>query len=306
MHKVIIIGSGPAGLTAAVYAARAELEPLVLMGPQPGGQLMWTADVENFPGFPKGINGPELMQNMIKQAEGFGAKLVYQEAEEVDFSKPPYTVKTASDKYQGQAVIVATGASAKWLGLESEEKLKGKGVSACATCDGAFFKDKKVFVVGGGDAALEEANFLTKFAISVTVLIRGDQLRASKIMQERAKNNPKVEIISNTEVVEVLGDEKMTGLKIINNQTKETSEVEGDGLFVAIGHKPNTDIFKGQLKFGEKDYLSNEDCCTAETSKPGIFIAGDVFDYKYRQAITAAGYGCMAAIDAERYLAHHV
>lgn len=304
VHKVIIIGSGPAGLTAAIYTARAELEPIVLAGAQPGGQLMITSEVENYPGFPKGITGPELMQNMIEQAERFKTKMVYENATEVDFSKSPYIIKTDKHTYKAEAVIIATGASARWLGIESEEKLKGKGVSACATCDGAFFKDKKVYVVGGGDSAMEEASFLTKFASSITVLVRKDALRASKIMQERAENNPKIDFMWNTEVKEVLGDTKMTGLKLLNNKTNETSEVTGDGLFVAIGHKPNTDIFTDHLEVGKGGYLVNNSPENAATNVPGVFIAGDVFDFTYRQAITAAGYGCMAAIDAERYLAH--
>ncbi len=305
IHDVIIIGSGPAGLTAAIYAARAELSPIVLAGAEPGGQLMTTTDVENFPGFPEGITGPDLMSNMIKQAERFNTKLIYESATEVDFSKQPFTIKTDSKTLQAKAVIIATGAVARWLGLESEEKYKGKGVSACATCDGAFFKDKKVFVVGGGDSAMEEANFLTKFASSVTVVVRKDVLKASKIMQERAENNPKIDFMWHSEVVEVLGDDaKMTGLKIKNNQTDEVTEVEGGGLFLAIGHKPNTGIFKDLLETNASGYIINDNPANSKTKIPGVFIAGDVFDYSYRQAITAAGYGCMAAIDAEKYLAH--
>ncbi len=304
VRELIIIGSGPAGLTAAVYAARAELKPLVLAGATPGGQLMLTSEVENFPGFPEGIAGPELMQNMMAQAKRFGADLKYENVTSVDFSSKPLKVMTASATYQAKAVIVAAGAESKWLGLDSETRLRGRGVSSCATCDGAFFKDKKVFVVGGGDSAMEEATFITKFASSVTVLHRGDKetMKASKIMQERAMNNPKISFMFHTEVADVLGEDKVTGLRLKNNQTGEESEVEADGLFIAIGHKPNTDIFKQTLDVDHVGYLKwNGE--TSATNIEGVFIAGDVFDYRYRQAITAAGFGCMAALDAERYLA---
>lgn len=301
IHNLLIIGSGPAGLTAAIYAARAELKPVVVAGKTPGGQLMLTTEVENFPGFEHGIMGPDLMQNMTKQAERFGAQFIYEDATAVDFTQTPYTIKTGTQSLQAKSVIVATGASSKWLGLESEAKLRGRGVSSCATCDGAFFRNKKVFIIGGGDSAMEEANFLTRFATSVTVIHRRDTLSASKIMQERAKNNPKIDFLWNSEVVEVLGDKVVTGVKVKNTQTGETSEHAGDGLFVAIGHAPNTDIFKQFLDVDEKGYLKVMDFTKSKI--PGVFIAGDVFDYRYRQAITAAGFGCMAALDAEKYLA---
>lgn len=301
IHKLIIIGSGPAGLTAAIYAARAELKPIVIAGKTPGGQLMLTTDVENFPGFEHGIMGPDLMQNMTKQAQRFGATILNEDATQVDFNQAPYTVKTPTKTLQAHTVIVATGASSRWLGLESETRLRGHGVSSCATCDGAFFRNKKVFIVGGGDSAMEEANFLTKFASSVTVIHRRDTLSASKIMQDRAMKNPKIDFLWNSEVVEVLGDKNMTGLKVKNSQTGEISEHPGDGMFVAIGHAPNTDIFKAHLDVDEKGYLKAMDFTKSKV--PGVFIAGDVFDYRYRQAITAAGFGCMAALDAEKYLA---
>lgn len=300
-HKLIIIGSGPAGLTAAIYAARADLAPLLIGGKTPGGQLMQTTEVENFPGFIEGIMGPDLMHNMTKQAERFGTQIQNVDVTSVDFSKQPFIIKTDEQEYHADSVIIATGATAKWLGLESEEKFKGRGVSSCATCDGAFFRDKKVYVVGGGDSAMEEADFLTKFASSVTVLVRGDSLKASKIMQARVEKNPKAEILFNTEVKEVLGETTMTGLKLWNNKEEQESEVEGSGLFVAIGHKPNTGIFKDYLETNEIGYLVVKD--QTKSSIPGVFIAGDVHDYRYRQAISAAGSGCMAAIDAEKYLA---
>lgn len=304
-QKMLIIGSGPSGLTAAIYAARAELKPIVIGGKTPGGQLMTTSEVENFPGFPEGIMGPELMTNMMKQAQRFGSELIYENAVSVDFSSSPLKVMTEQNTYQAETVIISSGADAKWLGLESEEKFKGKGVSSCATCDGAFFKEKVVYVVGGGDSAMEEATFLTKFATKVILLVRGDQagLKASKIMQERAMKNEKIEILYHTQVQEVLGDEKMTGLVLLNNESNETTEVQADGLFVAIGHKPNTDIFKDILSMNEVGYLIQTKPGTTETDIPGVFIAGDVHDHRYRQGITAAGYGCMAALDAEKYLA---
>lgn len=303
INELVIIGSGPAGLTAAIYAARAELKPIVIAGKTPGGQLMITSEVENWPGAPEGVTGPDLMADMMKQAKKFGSELVYADVTEVDFSSQPFTLKTESEEYKAKAVIIATGASARWLGLESEERLKGKGVSACATCDGAFFKDKKVFVVGGGDSAMEEANFLTKFASSVTILVRGDEenLRASKFMLQRSRNNPKISFVFNTEVKEILGEDKISGLKLFNNKTNEENEVEAEGLFVAIGHKPNTDIFKASLEADKVGYLIPPGC-TSESKIPGVFIAGDVHDKRYRQAVTAAGFGCMAALDAERYL----
>lgn len=301
VHDLLIIGSGPAGLTAAIYAARAELKPVIIAGKAPGGQLMMTTEVENFPGFEHGIMGPDLMSVMIKQAERFGATLIYEDAIAVDFSKEPFMVKTGSKEFFGKSVIIATGASTRWLGIESETRLRGHGVSSCATCDGAFFKNKKVFIVGGGDSAMEESNFLTKFASSVTVIHRRDSLNASKIMQERAKANPKINFMLEREVIEVLGEQKVTGLKLRNLKTNEVSEVAGDGLFLAIGHVPNTAIFKPYLELDVKGYLVVTD--GTKSKVPGVFIAGDVHDYRYRQAITASGFGCMAALDAEKYLA---
>jgi thioredoxin reductase (NADPH) len=298
--KVIIIGSGPAGLTAAIYAARANLEPLVLAGYVPGGQLMITSDVENYPGFPDGIQGPELMDLFRRQAARFGTRFVDADVERVDFSQRPYSVWAAGVEYRGQAVIVATGASALWIGLDSETRLRGRGVSACATCDGFFFRGKHVAVVGGGDTALEEATFLTRFASQVTMVHRRDQFRGSKIMQERALAHPKIDVRWNSEIAEVLGEEVVTGLRIRDTGTGKEHEEPMDGLFVAIGYRPNTDVFRDWLDLDEHGYLVVEE--HSRTRVEGVFVAGDVHDHRYRQAITAAGDGCRAAMDAERWL----
>ncbi len=306
VENVIIIGSGPAGHTAAIYTARAELKPLqfegLQLGGQPGGQLMLTTEVENYPGFPEGKEGPELMQLFKKQSERFGTRVVSADVTKVDFSAQPLKVWAGEDEYQTKSVIITTGAQAMWIGVPGEVEYQGKGVSACATCDGFFFRDKEIVIVGGGDSAMEEANFLTRFAKKVTVMHRRDELRASKIMQQRAFDNPKIEFAWNTEVKEVLGDgDKITALRVYNNKTEETSEFPTEGLFVAIGHKPNTKIFDGQLDLDEKGYIVTTPG-TSKTSVEGVFAGGDVADHVYRQAITAAGTGCMAALDAERYL----
>ena len=298
--KVIIVGSGPAGLTAAVYAARANLEPIVLAGSAPGGQLMITSDVENYPGFPDGIQGPELMAAFRQQAERFGTHIVDIDVERVDFSSRPFRLWARGTEYRAESVIVATGASALWLGLDSETRMRGRGVSACATCDGFFFRDKEIAVVGGGDTALEEATFLTRFASKVNLYHRRDAFRASKIMVDRAKANPKIAIRMNTAVDEVLGDAKVSGLRLRDTQSGETEEVEMDGLFVAIGYRPNTEVFKDWLEVDDKGYLVVRDETGSKID--GVFIAGDVHDHRYRQAVTAAGDGCRAAIDAERWL----
>jgi thioredoxin reductase (NADPH) len=299
-HKLIIIGSGPAGLTAALYAARANLKPLVLAGLTYGGQLMITSEVENFPGFEHGIMGPELMQKMIAQAERFGAKILYEDVTKVDFNNKPFKIWASENEYQAESVVVATGASSIWLGLPSEEKFRGKGISSCATCDGFFFKDKEVIVVGGGDAAMEEASYLTKFARKVTVLNRSENFRASKIMFDRAKANPKITIETNKIVSEFVGSDKLTGVKINDLKTGNTEERAIDGAFIAIGHKPNTEVFNGQIELDAKGYIVPKD--QTKTSVEGVFVAGDVRDYRYRQAVTASGWGCMAALDAEKYL----
>ncbi|RDV39595.1 thioredoxin-disulfide reductase [Bradymonadaceae bacterium TMQ3] len=304
LYDVTIMGSGPAGLTAAIYTARANLEPVLFEGPQPGGQLTITTDVENFPGFPEGVMGPELMERMRSQAMRFGLENHIALIADVDTSKRPFKV-TLDDGtvFHTRTMIISSGASARLLGLESESELMGYGVSTCATCDGYFFRDQEIVVVGGGDSACEEANFLTKFASKVTLVHRRGELRASKIMQDRVLANPKVEMVWNSEVQEVLGTREsgVTGIKIYNNQTEEVSELACTGVFVAIGHTPNTAVFKGQLKTNENGYIITEDGSTA-TSVPGIFACGDVQDFTYRQAITAAGSGCMGAIDAERFL----
>ncbi len=303
-RKVIIIGTGPAGLTAALYAGRANMEPLIFEGPQPGGQLTITTDVENYPGFPDGIMGPELMDLFRKQAQRFGADTVNLMVDKVDFSSRPFKIWAGDKEYLSDSIIISTGASAKLLGLESEKRLMGYGVSACATCDAFFFKDKKVFVIGGGDSAMEEAIFLTKFASSVTIVHRRDVFRASKIMQERALSNDKIDVIWNSEVVDMIGDEKDKGLESVilrNIITNEEANHSVDGLFLGIGHSPNSRLFQDYLKLNEKGYIITKPD-TSETSLDGIFAAGDIQDTKYMQAVTAAGSGCMAAIDAERYL----
>ena len=307
MHKqVIVIGSGPAGLTAAVYAARANLEPLVFEGSQPGGQLTITTDVENFPGFPDGIMGPELMDHMRKQAVRFGAKCEYKTVTKTDFSESPFKVWVKDQKYTADTIIISTGASARLLGLDSEKELMGYGVSACATCDGFFFKEKEVIVVGGGDSAAEEAIFLTKFASKVTIVHRRDELRASKIMRERVLNNDSIEIMWNSAVEDIHGTREtgVTGIKVKDTLSGEIRDVNCDGIFMAIGHVPNTGIFKGQIDLDEKGYISTQPD-TTNTNVSGVFACGDVQDQVYRQAITAAGTGCMSAIDAERWLENH-
>jgi thioredoxin reductase (NADPH) len=300
--KIVIIGSGSAAYTAAIYAARANLDPLVFGGVAMGGQLMITSDVENFPCFPEPVMGPELMERMKKQVERLGVKIIQEYVEKVDFSKRPFTVvSTEGTTATAEAVIVATGANAKWLGIESEKKLMGHGVSACATCDGFFFKNKEVVVVGGGDTAMEEANFLTKFATKVTVVHRRDTFRASKIMLERAKKNPKIAWKLNAAVDEVLGNGHVSAVRLKDLKTGQTEDFKTEGLFIAIGHEPTTKFLGGQLKLDENGYVVTDD--RTRTSVEGVFAAGDVMDHRYRQAITAAGNGCKAALEAERWLA---
>jgi thioredoxin reductase (NADPH) len=301
-RKVAIIGSGPAGLTAAIYAARANLEPIVFAGNTPLGQLMITSDVENYPGFPQGIQGPELMQLFREQAERFGTTMVESDVTKVDFSERPFKMWVGDDQYTSEAVIVATGASALWLGLPSEEEFRGRGVSACATCDGFFFRDREIAVVGGGDTALEEALFLTKFASKVTMLVRRDAFRGSKIMQDRALAHPKIEVRWNTEVTEVRGEMTVAELAMRDTESGEESTMPAQGLFVAIGYRPNTDLFKGQLDLDPRGYCRTASEGETATGIEGVFVAGDVHDHKYRQAVTAAGEGCKAAIDVERWL----
>jgi thioredoxin reductase (NADPH) len=305
VRNVIIIGSGPAGYTAAVYAARADLNPLVFEGSvTAGGALMNTTDVENFPGFPDGILGPELMDNFRKQAERFGAELVADDVVEVDLTQTPKVVKTHTDTYLAKTVIVATGSGYRELGLPSEKRLSGRGVSWCATCDGFFFRDQDIVVVGGGDTAMEEATFLSRFAKTVTVIHRRDELRASKIMQDRAFANEKIRFVWDSVVTDIVGDTRVSAVKVRNVKTDEESELAVGGIFIAIGHDPRSELFKGQLDIDDEGYIL-VDAPTAKTNLDGVFAAGDVVDHTYRQAITAAGTGCAAALDAERWLAHH-
>lgn len=303
VRDVVIVGTGPGGYTAAIYTGRANLRPLVIEGSQPGGQLMLTTEIENFPGFPEGINGSELMSRMRRQAERFDAEFAYGCVTEVDLSRSPFSlVLDEGRELLTRSLIVATGASAKWLGLESERRYRGRGVSACATCDGFFFKERRVFVIGGGDTAMEEALFLTKFASEVTIVHRREEFRASKIMSLRAGKNPKISMVLNAVVDDILGDgTKVTGIRLKDVRTGERADYDCDGVFVAIGHTPNTGLFKGQLLTDDHGYIETKKSST-ETSVPGVFACGDVQDYSYRQAVTAIGSGCMAAIDAERFL----
>jgi thioredoxin reductase (NADPH) len=302
IHDVIIVGSGPAGLTAALYAARADLRPLMFEGREPGGQLMLTTEVENFPGFPDGRMGPELMADMRKQAERFGAEIITNNVDSVDFTAgSPHTVVVGDEAFKARTVIISTGATARWLNLPNEQRLIGRGVSSCATCDGFFFRERELVVIGGGDSAMEEATFLTKFASKVTVIHRRDELRASKIMQDRALANPKIDFIWNSVVTDVLGDDVLTGVRLRDVISGEEREFTTDGLFLAIGHDPTTRLFVDQLQLDDAGYIVVREPTTA-TSVDGVFAAGDVVDHIYRQAITAAGMGCKAAIDAERWL----
>ncbi len=303
VRNTIIIGSGPAGLTAALYAARAELKPLVIGGIAPGGQLMLTTDVENFPGFPEGILGPELMEKMTKQVTRFGTEIINENVVSVDFSVQPFKVKTDSSEFLAHSVIIATGAEANWLGLPNEQRLRGKGVSACATCDGFFFKEKEVVVIGGGDSAMEEANFLTKFATHVTVVHRRSEFKASKIMLKRAQDNPKISFVTNVTVTDVLGENSVEGITVKHNESGEETTISAQGYFAAIGHTPVTKIFKDAgVEVNEKGYIMPKEFTM--TNIKGVFVAGDVHDHRYRQAVTAAGAGCAAALDVEKYLAN--
>lgn len=297
---VAIIGSGPASLTAAVYTTRGAASTLILGGEKWGGQLMLTTEVDNYPGFPQGIQGPELMQNMRKQAERFGAEFIEKNVEAVDFSKSPFKLTAGGQKYLAKTVIIATGAETNWLGVPGEDRFRGRGVSSCAPCDAPFFKNKKVVVIGGGDSAMEEALVLTKYTISITIVHRRNEFKASKAMQEKILNNPKIKVLWNTKVVEFRGDQQLERVVLKNNKTNKTSELVVDGAFVAIGHSPSTQIFKGSVELDEKGYIVVRD--HIKTNIPGIFVAGDVHDYHYRQAITAAGFGCMAAMDTLKYL----
>jgi thioredoxin reductase (NADPH) len=302
VREIIVIGGGPAAYTAALYSARANLNPLVIEGFAWGGQLMITSDVENYPGYPDGVLGPEMMQDLRKQSERFGTDFLTDDVTKVDFSERPFRVWVGEDEYRAEAVVVATGANARQLGLESEKKLQGRGVSYCAVCDAAFFKEKEIVVVGGGDSAMEEATFLAKFASKVTVIHRRESFRASSIMVDRARSSDKIEFILDSVVEEVLGEETVTGVVVRNVRTDERTELPADGFFVAIGHDPNTALFRGQLDMDEGGYIETKGKST-ETNVEGVFAAGDVQDYVYRQAVTAAGSGCMAALDAERFLA---
>jgi len=300
MANAIVIGSGPAGLTSAIYLVRAGIETTVISGDQPGGQLIFTTDVENFPGFPGGVLGPDLMIKMREQTEKVGAKFLDSTVTEVNFQKQPFVIKTSEKELTADVVIMATGASALWLGLDSEERLKGKGVSACATCDGFFFKDKDVCLVGGGDVAIEDALFMTKIAKKVTVINRRDELRATHILQQRAFNEPKIEFVWWSAVIEILGEDTVTGAILENVKTGETKEIPCSAVFIAIGHKPNTEVFRGQVKMLPNGFVERLE--NSQTNVKGVFVAGDVFDYVYRQAVTAAGSGAEAAINAVRYL----
>ncbi|CAN5671769.1 thioredoxin-disulfide reductase [soil metagenome] len=297
---VVIIGSGPAGYTASIYTSRAKLRTIVISGSLPGGQLITTTEVENYPGFPDGINGPELMMNMQQQSERFGTTILIDEVTRVDFNSRPFKIFTGSSTYTSDSVLISTGATPRKLGIKSEQEFSGKGLSYCATCDGPFFKNQDIVVVGGGDTALEEATFLTKFGKTVKVVHRRDNLRASKILQERAFENPKIEFIWNSSIINVKGDKKVSSVVVKNTNTVEEKELEAGGLFVAIGHEPNTLIFKGQVDLDEKGYVIIRN--GTRTNIEGVFAAGDVHDFKYRQAITAAGFGCMAALDIEKWL----
>lgn len=303
IRKTVIIGSGPAGYTAAIYASRANMEPVLYTGPEPGGQLTITTDVENYPGYPDGIQGPEMMEHFKNQAIRFGTEVLFEMISKVDFSGPVHKIWTESgEEIHAHTVIIATGASAKWLGLESEQRLMNQGVSACAVCDGFFFRNQEVAIVGAGDTAAEEATYLAKLCTKVHMLVRRDEMRASKIMQERVLKTENIQMYWNTETEEVLGDTDVTGIRVKNNKTGETSEIPVTGFFVAIGHKPNTDIFKGWIDMEDSGYLITKPG-TSKTNVEGVFASGDAQDHVYRQAVTAAGTGCMAALDAERYLA---